>query len=289
VLGLAISLAVPVAAQADAVQLYYERSVMVAADGRCHLFSPNLGSALAAATAQAHGAALRSGAGADVLDQVAQRAGAKSGRTPCGSTDIATAAARVRSAFDRYSKLTRMTYPGDVAAWRAWRASPQRTMVWKLSQETRLSGASAILGLAGRDGPSALLAVARFSNGAQPYSARLVLRDQALAPQPFLNGLGHASGATLPLASRTPPRAASVSFLPESRASADSLLAPSAPDAVAFRFPRAAVEALGRLDPREAVAVDFLFAAPGGDVVSTAYFEVGDFAAGRAFLTAAQR
>jgi hypothetical protein len=38
------------------------------------------------------------------------------------------------------------------------------------------------------------------------------------------------------------------------------------------------------------VAIDFVFAGnSGGDQVRTAFFEVGDFAAGRAFLTAAQR
>ena len=44
---------------ADAVQLYYERAVMVSADARCHLFPADLASSLQAAMAQAHGAALR--------------------------------------------------------------------------------------------------------------------------------------------------------------------------------------------------------------------------------------
>ena len=46
------------------------------------------------------------------------------------------------------------------------------------------------------------------------------------------------------------------------------------------------MQALGELDPREAVAVEFLFS---GDRVRTAYVEVGDFAAGRAFLQVAAR
>ncbi|MDZ4370247.1 MAG: hypothetical protein U1C74_02340, partial [Phenylobacterium sp.] len=54
----------------------------------------------------------------------------------------------------------------------------------------------------------------------------------------------------------------------------------------AFRFPQTAAKALADLDPREAVAVEFLFA---GDRVRTAYVEVGDFAAGRAFLQVAAR
>ncbi len=59
--------------------------------------------------------------------------------------------------------------------------------------------------------------------------------------------------------------------------------------ALAFRFPAAASDAVAALDPRESVAVEFIFAGRAGDEVRTAYVEVGDFAAGRAFLTLAQR
>ena len=36
----------------------------------------------------------------------------------------------------------------------------------------------------------------------------------------------------------------------------------------------------------ESVTVEFVFQGAGGDLVKTAYVEVGDFAAGRAFLAA---
>ncbi len=55
----------------------------------------------------------------------------------------------------------------------------------------------------------------------------------------------------------------------------------------AFRFPAEAAGALAMLDPREAVAVEFLFEGSGRDQVRRAYVEVGDFAAGRAFLQVA--
>jgi hypothetical protein len=57
----------------------------------------------------------------------------------------------------------------------------------------------------------------------------------------------------------------------------------------AFRFPAAAADALAGLDPREAVAVEFLFTGEDGESVRTAYVEVGDFAAARAFQAIAQR
>ena len=53
----------------------------------------------------------------------------------------------------------------------------------------------------------------------------------------------------------------------------------------AFRFPVEAERALAELDPREAVVVEFQF----GDGVRLADVEVGDFAAGQAFLIMAAR
>ncbi len=50
----------PLVAQASSPSdLYFERSVMSAADSRCALFTPEIGAALNAAKAQARGAALR--------------------------------------------------------------------------------------------------------------------------------------------------------------------------------------------------------------------------------------
>ena len=54
--------------------------------------------------------------------------------------------------------------------------------------------------------------------------------------------------------------------------------------AVEFRFPAAAEQALEHLDPREAVSVEILYPSDRGDLVRTAFLEVGDFDAGMAFL-----
>ncbi len=287
--GLA-ALVAPVLAHAAAVDAFYERAVMTAADQHCRLFAPELGSALQAAKAQARGAALRSGLAGATLDQVEQRADAKIAATPCGSRDILTAATRVRAAFDGYAKLQQMSYPGDIAGWAADRSTSRRVAIWKLSQTGPFAGGQLKFGLAGGDGPSSLVAVASFSDGAEPYAARLVMRDVTLAPEPFIDVIQASHGKT-PLFARTPPRSATRAVLAEARASADPTLLPrGARQGVAFRFPRSAAEALSRLDPREAVAIDFLFAAANGaEQVRTAYVEVGDFAAGRAFLAASQR
>jgi len=278
----------PTLAHAGAADAYYERSVMTAADQRCHLFTANLASALAASQAQARGAAMRSGLTNTQLDSVLTRAANAAGSAACDSHDITLAANRVRQAFDGYSKLQTMTYRGDAASWWANRALSQNYTTWRLSQTGPFGWNTMSFGIAARGADSGLLAVASFVDGARPYSARLVMRDVARAPEPFLNIIRASSDGRIPLSARMPPASATRDFFPQARGDADRPLIPTgAGSAIAFRFPNAAADALARLDPRESVAVEFLFSS--GQPVRTAYVEVGDFAAGRAFLASAQR
>ena len=79
-------------------------------------------------------------------------------------------------------------------------------------------------------------------------------------------------------------------FMAEARGPADRrLLADSQKAATAFRFPAPAIDAIGALDPREAITVEFLFSGRTGEVARPAFIEVGDFAAGQAFLTVLRR
>jgi hypothetical protein len=277
------SATLPGFACAQPADLFYERTVMSAADQRCGLFAPEVAAALAAATAQARGAALRAGTSSDVLRRTARTAQARAAAADCRSQDVAVAAARVRAAFSGFARLSRLDYPGDVAGWAADR-SVGRAPRWQLSQETGFGPDRMVFGLAGREGQAALVAVARFADGAEPYAARLVLRDQDRSARPYLARFGGGSTAGLPLAQRLPPPIAQKVFAATARAPAGPDLLPAgAGQGWAFRFPDDAVLELAGLDPREAVAVDFLFH---GDVVRRAYVEVGDFAAGRAFLQA---
>jgi hypothetical protein len=276
----------PAVAHAQPADLFYERAVMSAADQRCGLFAPEVAAALAAATAQARGAALRAGTSGDLLRQTERTAQAKAAAVDCRSQDIQTAAARVKSAFSGFAKLTRLTYAGDVAGWQADR-NIYRTARWQLSQETSFGPDRMAFGLIGKEGPGALVAVAHFAGDAEPYAARLVLRDQGRSAQPYLARFGAGSTAGLPLAQRLPPAAAQKAYVAAARAPAGpDILPKGAAAGWAFRFPDAAAQELAHLDPRESVAVDFLFA---GDVTRRAYVEVGDFAAGRAFLTVSGR
>ena len=118
---------------ATASALFYERSLMGAANARCRLFAPDIAAALAASAAQARGAALRAGSTSLDLTGVRGRAQAKAQGLDCRSPDLSVAAGRVKTAFQAYAKLTRMTYPGDVAGWRADRIPPSKGDSWRLA------------------------------------------------------------------------------------------------------------------------------------------------------------
>lgn len=281
-LGTALLAGPAVALASSAADLFYERTVMAAADARCRLFTPALSQSLAAAQAQARGAALRAGADPVQLADIQRRAEAKAAATACDSPDLKLAAGRVRNAFDGFQRVTRLSYPGDLSGWQADRTYTASS-IWRLSQPAQFGADRMTFGLAGRDAPGALVAVATFADGETPYAARLVMRDPARAPQPYLDR--RAAGGPLPLTARMPPRGLDRAFMAEARYAANPTLLPTGvDDGWTFRFTAEAAEALARLDPREAIAVEFVFAGRDGDIVRTAYVEVGDFAAGRAFV-----
>jgi hypothetical protein len=287
-LAAALVLAGASSAATSGTQAYYERALMRAADARCHLFTPQVGSSLAAAEAQARGAALRGGATNAGLRAVAAQAASKQAALPCSSRELATATGRVKTAFDGYSRLIRMGFPGDEAGWQADRTLPLRTPIWRLSQPTAAGANRVVFGLAGDDAhPAQLLAVGDFGPGETPYAAQLMVRDVSRAPEPYLQAVSVSAWSRLPLAERAPPRSGSLAFTAEARENADrTLLPPGSSSGVAFRFPASAAQALAVLDPREAVTLVFLIQDPTGARAQPAYVEVGDFAAGQAFLAA---
>src|SRR6476620_2360729 len=83
------------AAVAGPSDTYYERAFVLAADARCGLFEPRLGSALSAATAQARGAALRSGVAEGDLTATAARARTRAHTVSCRDPQLATVRSRV--------------------------------------------------------------------------------------------------------------------------------------------------------------------------------------------------
>lgn len=277
-IGLAAMAAPSALLAANAADQLYERTLMTAADGRCRLFAPTISAALDASRAQARGATLRSGASEQQVTALEQRARAKAAGAACSSKDLTLAASRVKAAFDGYSQMLSMTYPGDVASWKAERSVSATIPVWRLSQPASFGGDRLMFGLVGQ--AKAVTAVATFDNGQRPYAARIIVRDTRRTLGPYI-----APGAGRNLSGKVAPRNASVIFTAETRGEAPLTLLPTgAKTGLAFRFPSAAADAMAQLDPREAVTVEFAFSGRDGETTRKAYVEVGDFAAGRAFL-----
>lgn len=276
-IGLA-AFAAPTALFANAADQLYERTLMTAADGRCRLFTPTISAALDASRAQARGATLRSGATELQVAALEQRARAKAAGAACDSKDLTLAAGRVRKAYEGYSQMLSQVYPGDVSSWKAERSVSATIPVWRLSQPSAFGSDRMVFGLAGR--AKAVTAVATFASGQRPYAARIIVRDTARTLGPYI-----APGSGRNLAGKVAPRGASMVFNAETRDEAPLTLLPTgAKTGLAFSFPTAAADAIARLDPREAITVEFAFAGRGDEVTRRAYLEVGDFAAGRAFL-----
>jgi len=277
-------------AATPAADLYYQRAVMTAADGACRLFAPDIGAALMASKAQARSAALRSGVDAANLAGVESRAGAAVSAAGCRSGDIAAAAQRVRTAFEGYAHLDHMDFPGELDAWAADRPAADGASHWRVSQHDRFGWDEMLFGVVGHAADRPLMAVANFADGAQPYGARLVIRDAAVTSGPYLDSRLADIDGRIPIDGRLPPRASTRVFNAAAMSPAGrDLRGPGMTSGWAFRFPSDAAEALAGLDPREAVAVEFLFAGDDGETVRTAYVEVGDFAAAQAFQALAQR
>ena len=263
---------VPAAAfAAPAIDLYYERELMTVADNRCRLFAPQIGAALEASANQARGAALRAGANGDTVNGVTERAAARANSVDCSSPDLTVAAQRVREAFGGWSKTAHMDFPGQSAAWRADRTA-YRSITWRLVESSTAGADPVSFGIAGEYDRTGVLAVASFANGEQPYAARLVFRDSSRT---------HSAWIGAPKNRPLPPRWASQMVLAEAVDDAGRLTPSGRDKALAFRFPASSLDALAALDPRESFAVEFLFS---GDRVRSATFEVGDIAAGKAFL-----
>ena len=266
-------LAAPFTALADATVPYFERSFVLAADAKCRLFDPALTTALTASAWQARGAAARAGATDVALAETAERARVSAARTPCADPQLAMVKGRVSDAFDGWSRIAKMTFPGGRAAWIADR-SAFSSPTWRLMQTTQVGASPVTFGyVEGGAERQTLKAVVSFVGQSRPYTARVMMRDVERAPHPYMTSPGVAA---------MPPEAMRRAFFAAGNLPADKgLLQPEKTQGDAWIFPADTADALSKLDPREPFAVDFLFS---DGSIARATFEAGDFAAGRAFI-----
>src|SRR3569832_2842235 len=147
---MALAVLAPVAASAATpLDLYYERTLMSSAQSRGGLGTAPFGAALEASAAQARGAALRAGADMAQVRTTAAHAVAKIDEVGCASPGLKLAAPRVRSAFEAWTHVTHMTFPGEAAGWKADRTA-YRSAQWKLVQPSKALGSPVQFGMAGR-------------------------------------------------------------------------------------------------------------------------------------------
>ena len=260
--------ALPMNAWADISRTYYERSFVLAAHQRCGLFTAQVRSALTAAQRQARGAALRGGMAETELGATASRAQGRAATVACDNPDLLVVKRRVEAAFAGWARMPRMTFPGMRADWVANRVV-YRSPNWRLVQATMTGASPVTFGYASSLQGESLSAVVSFYGKPRPYAVRVVMRDPAKSPRPWLSA-------------NMPPEALQQVIWSSGMAQADAgLLSAGRTEGQVWRFPAGVATALDRLDPREPFAVEFVFS---DDSVARAVFEVGDFAAGQAFL-----
>jgi hypothetical protein len=279
--------AVPMAAGAQpAMSVLYERTLMSAADARCHLFTPDIATALHAATEQARGAALQAGGPQSQIDATQMRARDTASSVACSTPDLQLAATRVRQAFNGYAQLIRMTFKGVFSEWRAERPHPARTETrWALLQfaaavdGSNLRGSHLMIGLAGLPGQMQLTVVSDDPRAATASAARITLRDPTKLGAPYVDP------QRKDLSGHLPPPDLRQSFLAGARAPAPAPLLPiGSRSGTMFVFRPLVREAMEGLDPRDTFTVQLVFPSPKGDRVLTGWAEIGDFRAGEAFL-----
>lgn len=214
------ALTTPAVAQVTSLERTYgERVAMRALDQRCNLFTSGPRRALGGFTAQARGAALRTGAQPSQLNLIARQANAAVQTKSCTDPAVRTEAARVIAAHKGWKAQMTAQYPGLVREWRVDRSGLDS---WRAVQET---GGGVRVGFIGMNN---MLAFAVETPDVNAAGARLFLRDASrlgapLAGQRLMVPLRvgtsiHVAAARRPADTRariaTPPRAGTMLIFP---------------------------------------------------------------------------
>lgn len=272
-----------------------KRYFLTVADARCHALDPATAMALKGGYVQARNEAIRHGRDMTVLAPYLDAARAAAGRSDCASPQLTAEMATARSAFAGFAATPRLDLAGARAAWHADRTQATSN-AWRLVQYQDDGATRAAMGLYGRLSDNRLVVMARFADGAVPYSARLLLRNPAVAATGLINPAAYGVTTTAPagFAGGTlafPARAigeATVPLSPAVRTNGFGFSATGAyvgeqqgpQAAVRVDFSTRAYPAIAELDPREDMVVEFDFS----DGPRYVRFEVGDFITGLSYI-----
>jgi len=289
--------AAPVVAQTDALGAQIERRYFFAqVNDRCHLLTGPAATALKAGYVQARNAALRAGRDMAALAPMLDGARAAAATTACDALQVTSELANAQNALRTYQVRMRLDLPGNRAAWTGVR-SDQDTVEWRLVQYQNSAQADFAFGLYGTLGQNSLSVTGHFADGAKPYAARLLVRNSTVWTAGVIDPAPYAPTTQRPFGFGD---AAALSFAAYGEADVSALVKPvvkvnfagfalggryvgtQAPvDAQRFDFPKTAVMAMARLDPREDVVIEF----DCDDGPRYQRFEVGDFIPGMAFVS----
>jgi hypothetical protein len=290
VLAAATLASVPALADPAADVALRERGRAMALDDRCGLLTDGARAALAGGLVLARNALLRSGWPENHIDAALNAAARSADELACDGADAAEIMRKVRAGYEGWRGLARMTFVGDHRTWSAQRGLAREG--WLLVQDVSgTDGQRAVFGLAQRADGAARLALAVPAD-VKPRSARLLLRDTAVAPTLIggeLRRLASPRAPPNPLAAHAAPDVFTRAVWASERTDhdADSPLATGfdRPITVLW-FPDSATGLVGALDAREAVAIDLELAARNGaGTTKRLYLEVGDFQAGVLFAS----
>ena len=247
------------------LQTLGERHFLIESNRRCHGLSPEVAETLMAAYLQARNESLRLGFSNADIAGVKDRALAASQAKSCTDPDITLRTANANSLYSRFAGQGRM----ELASHRS-RYDLQRHFqdddAWRLTQSIVLDSQTQIrFGLYGKQGCLRLSTEANFNRPDAPVAARIILRDMDRSPEGIINPTAYGLSPSLPLGYET---FRTRSYLAQSHDT----------DAQShrFEFPWAALRALGPLDPREDIVIEFLF----NDGPQYVRFEIGDFIPG---------
>jgi len=281
ILALGLSGLNSVAHAQSAEEIFAERSLAMALDTQCGLFSDAERAALDAARLQARGVLLRSGVTSQSLQEFGQQIETETRTRPCLDQQTLNIRDRVTSAFSAYKLIPSMSFPGENYGWEADRMALLAETGWVILQDT----GDIRVGVAGID-EDFMFTIAPASD--QVFSAAiLVLRDMDREPELYdptagglFNGPSEASWARW-----TPPDHARRTIWASHKVSSESsdLLTETESQGV-FRFPESAALEMAERDPRETARIDFLD--NNGNRTASSYIEIGDFGAALAFIQA---
>ncbi len=295
----ALCLALPAQAEEpkvyrDAEQAFLERTSLAAADEKCKYFTDLERSALIAGQLQARGVLLRAGFTIDDIDKAAQEVQLYANRQPCGSEDFMKARSHLKSAFQAFIGTMVMDYPGEE---KIWNASRSRWDTWRLVQNGSSDAFPFQFGLLApmlkdpNDFPAAFARPLDAPLQTEPFTlsldiklpetmsapslARILLRDEAKAPEPWL-------GSIFKKVHAPPPRALTKAYWSSGREEITD--EESGVTTLRFTFSPETTAAIEKLDPRERFEIAITPNARSASA-ETIYLEVevGDFAAGHAF------